>query len=143
MNSKATRIYFLCGQNRCRSQIAEAFAKYYGGEHVVVESAGLEPPNTLHPFTIEVMQEVGIDLSQNVSKKIDMKFFISANAIVKLCEQVVERCPIVPFHIRNEEWNITDPLAIEGCTLQDVRAARDEIREKVIGLLKGMNIPVV
>ncbi|MEF3312083.1 arsenate reductase ArsC [Paenibacillus sp. GYB004] len=143
MNSKAARFYFLCGQNRCRSQIAEAFAKYYGGEHIVVESAGLEPSNTLHPFTIEVMQEVGIDLSQNVSKKIDMNFFISANAIVKLCEQVVERCPIVPFHIRNEEWNITDPLAIEGCTLQDVRAARDEIREKVIGLLKGMKIPVV
>ncbi|MDF2910996.1 MAG: hypothetical protein K0Q56_1877 [Sporolactobacillus laevolacticus] len=142
MKNKAAHIYFLCGQNRCRSQMAEAFAKHYGGEHVVVESAGLEPSDTLHPFTIEVMKEVGIDLSQNVCKKIDMKFFISANAIIKLCEQVVERCPIVPFHIRNEEWNITDPLAIHGGTIQDVRRARDEIREKVIDLLRGMNIPV-
>lgn len=56
MKIKATHIYFLCGQNRCRSQMAEAFAKHYGGEHVVVESAGLEPVETLHPFTIEVMQ---------------------------------------------------------------------------------------
>jgi arsenate reductase len=142
MNKKASRIYFLCGQNRCRSQMAEAFAKHYGGEYVVVGSAGLEPSDMLHPHTIEVMQEVGIDLSNNVCKQIDMKFFISAGAIVKLCEQVVERCPIVPFHIKNEEWNIADPLAIEGGTIQDVRAARDEIREKVIDLLKGMNIPV-
>ncbi|RKN85976.1 arsenate reductase ArsC [Paenibacillus ginsengarvi] len=141
MNKKVTQIYFLCGQNRCRSQMAEAFAKHYGGERVVVESAGLEPSNMLHPFTIEVMREVGIDLSQNVCKKIDMKFFISANAIVKLCEQVVERCPIVPFNIMNVEWNITDPLAIDGGTIQDVRRARDEIQEKVIDLLKGMNIP--
>ncbi|WP_177238121.1 hypothetical protein [Paenibacillus sp. 1_12] len=43
-----------------------------------------------------------------------MKYFMSANAIVKLCEQIVERCPIVPFGIMNVEWNITDPLAI-GC----------------------------
>jgi arsenate reductase len=142
MKNKAAHIYFLCGQNRCRSQMAEAFAKNFGGGHVVVESAGLEPAERLYPFTIEVMKEVGIDLSQIVCKKNDMNFFISANAIIKLCEQVVERCPIVPFHIRNEEWNITDPLAIHGGMFQDVRRARDEIREKIINLWKGMNIPV-
>jgi arsenate reductase len=61
-----------------------------------------------------------------------MKFFISSNAIVKLCEQIVERCPIVPFGIMNVEWNITDPLALEGFSIEDVRKARDEIREKVL-----------
>jgi arsenate reductase len=142
MNKKAARIYFLCNQNRCRSQMAEAFAKHYGGDHVVAESAGLEPADTLHPFTIEVMREAGIDLSQHVCKRIDMKTFISSNAIVKLCEQVAERCPIVPFNIMNVEWSIADPLATDGDTLQAVREARENIRDKVIELLKGMNIPI-
>jgi arsenate reductase len=45
------------------------------------------------------------------AKKINMEFFLASNAIVKLCEQNVERCPIVPFRIMNVEWNIPDPLA--------------------------------
>lgn len=142
MKREVKRIYFLCGQNRCRSQMAEAFAKFYGGDHVVVESAGLNPSEEVHPYTIEAMREVGIDLSQHVCKKIDMKVFLASNAIVKLCEQIVERCPIVPFKIMNVEWNIPDPLAVDGGSLEDVKRARDEIREKVIGLLKGMDIPV-
>lgn len=142
MNKKRARIYFLCFHNRCRSQMAEAFAKYYAGEHVIAESAGLEA-SEIHPLTIEAMKEIGIDISQYVSKKLNMKSFMEANAIVKLCEQVAEKCPIVPFPIMNVEWNIRDPLSIEGSGLEDVRKARDEIREKVMGLLRGMNIPVV
>jgi arsenate reductase len=139
--NKKKHVYFICYQNRCRSQMAEAFAKYYAGEHVVAESAGLEA-SEIHPLTIEVMKEVGIDISQNASKKLNMKTFMAANAIVKLCEQVAEKCPVVPFNIINMEWNIKDPLAIEGHTIEDVRVARDEIREKVLDLLKGMDIPV-
>jgi len=56
-----------------------------------------------------------------------------------LCGQ---NCPIVPFKIMNVEWNIPDPLAVDGGSLEDVKRARDELREKVIGLLKGMDIPV-
>lgn len=140
MSPKPVRLYFLCIQNRCRSQIAEAFAKYYGGDHVIVESAGLEA-SEIHPYTIEVMKEVGIDISVNSSKPIDMKFFISSHAVVKLCEQVHERCPVVPFGIRNVQWNIPDPLTY-GVQLEDVRKTREEIREKVLELLRGYNIPV-
>jgi arsenate reductase (thioredoxin) len=132
------RLYFLCGQNRCRSQIAEAFAKYYGREGLVVNSAGLNP-SSLHPLTITVMNEIGIDLSQNESKKIDMKIFMSATVVIKLCEQIIERCPIVPFGIRNEEWNIHDPLAEVHPSLEDVRLLRDEIKQKVIALLREYN----
>ena len=48
----------------------------------------------------------------------------------------------MPFKIMNVDWNITNPLGEDGCSLEDVRSARDEIREKVIGLLRGMDIPV-
>jgi arsenate reductase (thioredoxin) len=109
---------------------------------VLVESAGLNPSDEVHPYTIEAMREVGIDLSQHVCKKIDIKVFLSSNAIVKLCKQVVDWCPIAPFNIMNVDWNITDPLGEDGGSLEDVRSARDEIRKKVIGLLKGLDIPV-
>lgn len=130
------RIYFLCIQNRCRSQIAEAFAKHYGGNKVIVESAGLEESD-IHPLTIQVMREIGIDVSAHYSKKLDMKAFMNSNIVVKLCEQLNERCPIVPFGIRNVEWNISDPLS--ESTIEAVRAARDEIEGKVKELLENLS----
>lgn len=134
MSKQSNRIYFLCIQNRCRSQIAEAFAQKYAQEHVLIESAGLEA-STIHPLTIEVMREVDINISDRISKKIDMKKFIASNVIVKLCEQVTERCPIVPFGIHSVEWSITDPLNGDEGNIEDVRLVRDEIEKKVIQLL--------
>ena len=61
-SKKPVRIYFLCIQNRCRSQIAEAFAKHYGKDNVIAESAGLEASD-IHPLTVVVMKEIGIDIS--------------------------------------------------------------------------------
>lgn len=87
------------------------------------------------------MKEVGIDISASQSKSIDMKTFMSADVVVKLCEQVNEKCPVVPFGIKNEQWDIPDPL-ICGGQLDDVRKARDAIREKVLGLLKEYQIPI-
>ncbi|OXS54971.1 hypothetical protein B1A99_24640 [Cohnella sp. CIP 111063] len=132
---RALQVYFLCGQNRCRSQMAEAFAKHYGDPGIIVDSAGLDP-SPLHFLTVEAMKEIGIDVSVQTSKRIDMKVFLSATVIVKLCEDIQEKCPIVPFGIRNEQWNIQDPLAQEVPSIQDVRKARDEIKHKVIHLLQ-------
>lgn len=140
MEKKPVRLYFLCIQNRCRSQIAEAYAAQMGGDNVIAQSAGIEA-SEVHPFTVEVMKEVGIDISRSVSKPINMKTFVSSNAIIKLCEESNEKCPIVPFGIMNVQWNIPDPLT-HGGTLDDVRRARDEIKLKVADLLKGLNIPV-
>jgi arsenate reductase len=140
MSNKPIQLYFLCIQNRCRSQIAEAFAKHYGGNQVIVQSAGLEA-SEIHPFTVEVMKEAGIDISGNHSKPIDMKYLILSKAVIKLCEQVNEKCPVVPFGTRSVQWNIQDPLS-QNVKIEDVRRARDEIRDKIIDLLREYNIPV-
>jgi len=139
LSKQSIRIYFLCIQNRCRSQIAEAFAQKYAQDHVIIESAGLEA-STIHPLTIQVMQEVGMDISERVSKKIDMKKFIASNVIVKLCEQVTERCPIVPFGIHSVEWNVVDPLHGEELSIEEVRKTRDEIEKRVIQLLTHLEV---
>ncbi|WP_281890251.1 arsenate reductase ArsC [Paenibacillus sp. YYML68] len=136
--SKKIRMYFLCIHNRCRSQIAEAYAQHYGGEHIIAESAGLEPGD-IHPFTIEVMKEVGIDISQREAKGLNMKTFTHSNLIVKLCEQVKEKCPIVPFGIQSVQWDIPDPVPSD---IEAFRNTRDEIENKVVKLLQELNIPV-
>ncbi|WP_414694743.1 metalloregulator ArsR/SmtB family transcription factor [Paenibacillus sp.] len=134
---KPVRIYFLCMQNRCRSQIAEAYARRYGGANVSVESAGLETDD-IHPLTYEVMREEGFDLATHRSKPIDMKTFLHANAVVKLCEQAKERCPAVPFGIQNYQWDIPDPLP--SGDIAEVRKARDAIKAKVLELLRTLNV---
>lgn len=131
------RLYFLCMQNRCRSQIAEAYARHYGGANVIAESAGLERED-VHPLTIEAMREDGIDISAQRSKPIDMKTFLNANAVVKLCEPLKERCPAVPFGIQNYQWDIPDPLP--SGDLAEVRRARDAIKAKVLELLRNLNV---
>jgi arsenate reductase len=137
---KPLRMYFLCVHNRCRSQMAEAFAKLYGGEKVIAGSAGVEE-SEIHPLTIEVMQEIGIDISDQQSKRIDMKVFISSQIVIKLCEQVNEKCPIVPFGIMNVQWDIPDPTPKQGeGSVEEFRAARDLIREKVLQLLKEQKV---
>ncbi|OMF22580.1 hypothetical protein BK133_25995 [Paenibacillus sp. FSL H8-0548] len=132
------RIYFLCGENRCRSQIAEAYAKGMAREDVIINSAGLHP-SEIHLLTHSVMNEVGIDLNSHHSKKIDMKTFIASTIVVKLCEEIKEKCPVVPFGTRNVLWNIQDPLLGITPKIENVRLARDEIKQNVLDLLKQYN----
>jgi arsenate reductase len=70
------KVLFLCSGNTARSQMAEAFLRKYAGEHFDVYSAGLEP-GELNPFTIKVMEEVGIDMSNHNAKGLD-QFFMKA-----------------------------------------------------------------
>lgn len=134
-------IYFLCIQNRCRSQIAAAFANYYGKDLVQVHSAGIFP-STIHPQTIEVMKEVNIDISNETAKEVDMKILRDSNVVVKLCEEVNERCPVIPFGISNVQWNIEDPLpsGTDECDMDKLRDVREEIRGHVRTLLEQLDV---
>ncbi|AZN38375.1 arsenate reductase ArsC [Paenibacillus albus] len=138
---KPLRIYFLSIYSRCRTQMAEAFAKHFAGDQIIVESAGLEE-SEIHPLAIEVMREVGIDISSYQPKRIDMRFFTSANIVVKLCEKANERCPVVPFEILNVQWDIPDPTpkADEQGNIDEFRVVRDEIKEKVLQLLNEQRV---
>jgi arsenate reductase (thioredoxin) len=137
---KPLRMYFLCAHNRCRSQMAEAFANHYAGDKVSASSAGVEE-SAIHPLTIEVMKEVGIDISDQQSKRIDMKAFISSQIVIKLCEQVNEKCPIVPFGIMNVQWDIPDPTPNLGeGSIEEFRVIRDLIKKSVLQLLKEKNV---
>ncbi|OGC23962.1 hypothetical protein A2291_05660 [candidate division WOR-1 bacterium RIFOXYB2_FULL_42_35] len=119
------RILFVCVENSCRSQIAEGFAKKYGGDKVEVYSAGSKPSGIVNPDAIEVMKEAGIDISGQVSKGFERLPYNKFDLIVTMgCQDV---CPFFPAK-EKIDWQIEDP---KGKGMEVFRKVRDEIGEKV------------
>ena len=132
------KIMFLCTANSCRSQMAEGFAKEYGKGIIEVYSAGIMAAG-IQKRAIAVMNEIGIDISQQQSKEIDADLLRIMDIVVTLCGHAEETCPMTPPAIRRIHWPIKDPvgtLGTEEQIMSEFRRARDEIKERVRGLLK-------
>ncbi len=114
------RVLFLCKGNSCRSQMAEGFARRYlrGAE---VFSAGSKPEGFVHPLAVQVMEEVGIDISHQRSKGIWDLPTLEWDVVITVCSG--EECPSVPGKYR-EVWDVPDPY---GKDLETYRKTRDEI----------------
>ena len=131
---------FLCTANSCRSQMAEGFAKEFGKGIVEVYSAGLMAAG-VQQRAIAVMNEIGIDISQQQSKEIDPDLLGKMDIVITLCGHAEETCPWTPPEIKRIHWPIKDPVGstgTEGQIMHEFRRARDEIKEKVQGLMKGI-----
>ncbi len=127
------RIMFLCTGNTCRSQMAEGFARELGKGILVPFSAGLTP-SRVHPRAIQVMREIGIDISGQTSKGIDEGLLRRMAAIITLCGHAEEMCPMTPPEVKRIHWPVDDPVSATGTeeeVLREFRKARDEIRAKV------------
>lgn len=127
-------IYFLCTGNSARSQMAEGFAKeYLDFDEWEVRSAGMES-HGLNPLATTVMQEVGVDISNQRSELIDTVFMNNAEMVVTLCDDAKSRCPSTPSDVKNEHWGFEDPAATEGTKeekLTAFRRVRDQIDNKI------------
>ncbi len=128
------KVLFVCTGNSARSQMAEAFARHYGARQVDVASAGIDPKG-LHPLTVKVMAEKGIDVSHQSSKALTDGMLSEANYVITVCGHADQSCPALPVHIRKLHWPIDDPAVVSGRTSEDVltafRQARDEIELRV------------
>lgn len=126
-------VYFLCTGNSCRSQMAEGFGEKYLGDQFDVRSAGIEA-HGLNPKAVQVMKEVGIDISHQKSKLIDMNLLKKAYLIVTLCGDAEERCPMTPPQVRREHWGFDDPAKAQGTEMEKqvvFRRVRDEIEKRI------------
>ena len=134
-------IYFLCTGNSCRSQMAEGFAKKYLGDSFEILSAGIEPRG-LNPWAIEVMKEIGIDISSQTSDIVNTKLLNRADYVITLCKDAKERCPVVLPRSRHYHWSFDDPALAQGNDegiRKAFRRVRDEIEYKYFrNLLMGM-----
>jgi arsenate reductase (thioredoxin) len=129
------RILFLCTGNSARSQMAEAFLRKYADNRFEAHSAGLEPKG-LNPLTVKVMNEVGIDVSEQRSKGVDTYLGkILFQYLVTVCDDADKNCPTVwPGVNKRMHWSFQDPAAVEGTDeekLARFREVRDLIEAKV------------
>ena len=130
------RVLYICIHNSARSQMAEAWLKHFCSDCVEVESAGLEP-GVINPLAIEVMREMGIDISMNKTQSVfDLfkagRFF---SYVIAVCDGAsAERCPIFPGVTKRIHWSFPDPSAVTGTheeKLAQVRQIRDQIRDQI------------
>lgn len=126
---------FACVHNAGRSQMSAAFFNAIADPTKARGiSAGTEPGNRVHPEVVEVMKEVGIDLSDVKPQIITAKMAGEANYLITMgCGAV---CPVIP-QIRREDWPLEDP---KGKPIERVRAIRDDIRERVAKFAAKMDV---
>lgn len=140
MNSKKVRVLFLCSQNSARSQMAEAFLRKYGGERFEAHSAGLEPA-PIHPYTHQVMAEVGIDLlgDGHRAKSLIDEYFdkqVYLGYLITVCSNAEAKCPIYPWGGVREYWGFDDPAAFVG-TPEEQLAKFREVRDQIAARVKA------
>src|SRR5664279_4774055 len=123
------RVLFVCVENSNRSQMAEAFARVHGGAQVMAISAGSAPSGQINPRAIAMMQERGIDLTEQRSKSLDEIGDAPFDAVVTMgCG---DACPWVPT-ARRLDWALPDPKHLSDDAF---RAVRNDIEQRVIQLL--------
>lgn len=125
MDEQPIGLLFLCVANSARSQIAEGLARARYGHIAFVQSAGSRP-STVNPLAIEVMREVGIDLTAHRSKLVDTIDASTVDVVVTLCAEEV--CPVFLGSAKRLHWPISDP-ATGG--IEAFRQTRDLLREKL------------
>jgi arsenate reductase (thioredoxin) len=130
------KVLFICVHNSARSQMAEAFLKQIAGDRFEVESAGLEP-GKLNPVVVEVMKEVGIDISGNRTKSA-FDFYKQGKQydyVVTVCDESQSgACPMFPGKGERLHWGFDDPSGFQGTweeKLEKTRRVRDAIKQKI------------
>lgn len=122
------RVLFLCVGNSCRSQMAQGFARCYGGDVMQAESAGLSPAAIIQPLTYEVMLEKNVSLDGQFPKDLSSVGVANFQILVNMsCVKLPSR---IPIEVR--EWKVEDPI---GREVQVYRAVRDQIEQLVMRLI--------
>jgi arsenate reductase (thioredoxin) len=128
-----TRVLFVCTHNSARSQMAEGMVRAWGGDRFEAFSAGTEATR-VRPEAVEVMGEIGIDLSGHTSKTVMPFIGEEFGWVITVCDAAKETCPVIPGAAQQAHWSIDDPSAVEGTEeerLEAFREARDVIRDRV------------
>jgi protein-tyrosine-phosphatase len=127
------RVLFVCVENAGRSQMAEAFAKYYGKGKIEAISAGTMPSTEVNPIVVQVMREKGIDISKNKPKLVNTQMVQQADVIIVMGCDPQGFCP-APFLGKVVDWKLEDP---KGKPIEKVREIRDEIERRVKKLISA------
>ena len=129
------RVLILCTGNSARSQMAEGLLRHDAGGRFEVASAGTDP-SRVRPEAVEVMKEIGVDISNHRSKSVDEFVSQDFDYVLTVCDQAKQSCPIYPGHGRRLHRSFEDPAAVQGSDeerLSAFRKVRDQIRSYLSG----------
>jgi len=142
MNEKI-RVLFLCTGNSCRSQMAEGLCRHFRGDTIEPYSAGIET-HGLNPSAVNVMGEIGIDITDHHSKTVDDLGDTEFDYVVTVCGHANETCPFFPARTRVVHHGFDDPprLAASAASaaeaLAHYRRVRNEIRDYILTLPEAL-----
>ena len=131
--SDRKRVLILCTGNSARSQMAEGLLRHLAADRFDVASAGVAPGH-VRPEAIEVMRELGIDISSHHSKSVDEFLGQEFDYVITVCDNANEQCPVFPGQTKRIHWSFEDPAAAQGdeaTRLRVFRRVRDEISERL------------
>jgi arsenate reductase len=123
------KILVLCTGNSCRSQIAEAYLRYFLNNKAEVYSAGVEA-HGVNPQTIVTMQEDNIDISMHTSNRIDEYSNIDFDFVITVCDNAKERCPYFPTKAKKFHYNFPDPSKFVG-TEEEINEQFRTVRQQI------------
>ncbi len=127
-------ILFVCVENAGRSQMAEAFFRKFALKQFHVSSAGTTTSSQVNPVVIQVMDEIGIDMTNHQPKLLSNSMIENSSKIVNMGCMDKESCPSL-FVKDTLDWNISDP---KEKSIEDIRIIRDKIKSEVISLIKSL-----
>lgn len=133
-------VLILCTGNSCRSHLAEGILRAAAGDILDVHSAGSKPAGYVHPLGIQVMQEIGIDISAHRSKH--MNDFLKQNieTVITVCGNADQACPVFPGQLNRHHWGFDDPAHAVGSDEEKLtvfRRVRDEIHRVFTAYAEG------
>jgi len=124
-------VLILCTGNSCRSHLAEGILRAAAGDSLNVQSAGSKPAGYVHPLGIQVMKEIGIDISGHRSKHMDEFLDQKVETVITVCSNADQACPMFPGQVNRHHWGFDDPAQAAGTDEEKLavfRRVRDETR---------------
>lgn len=133
-------VLILCTGNSCRSHLAEGLLRATAGDLFEVVSAGSKPAGYVHPLAIEVMKEIGIDISAHRSKPMSEFLNRDVETVITVCGNADQACPVFPGQVNRHHWPFEDPAHATGteAEVREVfRRVRNEIRRTFTAYADG------
>ena len=127
------KILILCSGNSCRSQMAQGILQSFD-ETLEVHSAGTSPAKQINQTAVKVLKEIGIDISGNKPKSVDIYLKDNWDYVITVCDEAEEACPFFPGKVSNRmHLNFKDPSHVKGSdefVLSEFRRVRDQMSMK-------------
>lgn len=136
MKTHKPRVLILCTGNSCRSHMAEGILRVAAGDLLEVHSAGSKPAGFVHPKSIEVLREIGIDISSHTSKSMNEFLDRDIETVITVCGNADQACPVFPGQVNRHHWPFDDPAHATGSE-EEVRNAFRRVRDEIAAVFRA------